>query len=760
MSPNRIEAAGLRRRGGRERQRAEGRVPDGFGGSGRDPGPPVMETLTMAKSAIQKIAMNPSENIAYDKLVLSQENVRRVKDGVTIEQLAEDIGRRKLLQSLNVRPVLDGDGEETGTYEVPAGGRRYLALGILVKQKRLAKNEPIPCIVNRSGTTSAEEDSLAENVHRENLHPLDQFRAFKVLKEQGLDVEEIAARFFVSAATVKQRLRLASVSPKLLELYEKDEIRLEQIMAFSISNDHARQEQVWERISGNPHMQEPYYIRRLLTETTVRADDRRAVYVGAEAYEAAGGVILRDLFEQDSGGWFQDAALLEQLVFDRLKTDAETIRADGWKWVEAAISFPYGHTSGMRRIYAEPAEMSAEEIARYDAVKAEYDALDAKYAEMEDADQEIEDKLDQLGAELDGFGDRPQAYDPVQKAIAGAFVTLGANGQLQVEAGFVRPEDELRSEADDGDEEAEGGDNDASQSDEDGTRGVVVNGRSTNGESDAAEEPEEDGIKPLPERLVFDLTAQKTLALRNALASDVDIAFVAVLHALVLQVFYRFAKDSCLEVTTVSNSFGQVQGLAETPWAKEIAERHEAWDRDMPDSDRLWEFLLGLDEASRKALLAHCVSLSLNAVVEPWNRRPGALAHADALAATLGFDMVTAGWEPTVDNYLGRVTKARIVQAVREARGEDSAQLIDHMKKDLMAREAARLLEGSNWLAEPLRFAGDNASVDASETVTGNLADETALDGDTAELPAFLADPASEESSVVDEDTDQLEAAE
>jgi ParB family chromosome partitioning protein len=723
-----------------------------------------METLTMAKSAIQKIAMNPSENIAYDKLVLSQQNVRRVKDGVTIEQLADDIGRRKLLQSLNVRPVLDGDGEETGTYEVPAGGRRYLALGILVKQKRLAKNEPIPCIVNRSGTTSAEEDSLAENVHRENLHPLDQFRAFKALREQRLDVEEIAARFFVSVATVKQRLKLASVSPKLLELYEKDEIRLEQIMAFSISDDHPRQEQVWERITGNPHMHEPYYIRRLLTETTVRADDRRAVYVGAEAYEAAGGVILRDLFEQDSGGWFQDAAVLEQLVFDKLKLDAETIRADGWKWVEAAISFPYGHTSGMRRIYAKPAEMSAEEIARYDAAKAEYDALDAKYAEMEDADQEIEDKLDQLGAELDGFGDRPQVYDPVQKAIAGAFITLGANGQLQVEAGFVRPGDEPRAEVDD-DEEADGGDPNASQSDEDGDDRVVVNGRSTNGVSDAAEEPEEEGIKPLPERLVFDLTAQKTLALRNALASDVDIAFVTVLHVLVLQVFYRFAKDSCLEISLTSNSFGQVQGLAETAWAKEITERHEAWDRDMPDSDRLWEFLLGLDEASRKALFAHCASLSLNAVVEPWTKRPGALAHADALAATLQFDMVEAGWSPTVDNYLGRVTKARIVQAVREARGEDSAQLIDHMKKDLMAREAARLLEGSNWLPEPLRHAADDASVDADQGVTEGVTDETALDGDAAELPAFLADAAdipSDEQPVIstDEDTDRLEAAE
>ncbi|TGS85141.1 DNA-binding protein [Mesorhizobium sp. M3A.F.Ca.ET.174.01.1.1] len=713
----------------------------------------------MAKSAIQKIAMNPSENIAYDKLVLSQQNVRRVKDGVTIEQLAEDIGRRKLLQSLNVRPVLDGDGEETGTYEVPAGGRRYLALGILVKQKRLAKNEPIPCIVNRSGTTSAEEDSFAENVHREDLHPLDQFRAFKALRDQGLDVEEIAARFFVSAATVKQRLRLASVSPRLLELYEKDEIRLEQIMAFSISNDDARQEQIWERISGNPHMQEPYYIRRLLTETTVRADDRRAVYVGAEAYEAAGGVILCDLFEQDSGGWFQDAALLEQLVFERLKADAETIRADGWKWVEAAISFPYGHTSGMRRVYAEPAEMSAEEIARHDAVKAEYDALDAKYAEMEDADQVTEDRLDQLGAELDAFGDRPQVYDPAQKAIAGAFITLGANGQLQVEAGFVRPEDEPRAEMDD-DEKADGGDRDASQSDEDGANGVVVNGRPTNGGSDATEEPEDEGIKPLPERLVFDLTAQKTLALRNALASNVDIAFVAVLHALVLQVFYRFAKDSCLEITLASNSLSQVQGLAETSWAKEIAERHEAWDRDMPDSDKLWDFLLDLDEASRKALFAHCVSLSLNAVVEPWNRRPGALAHADALAATLGFDMVTAGWEPTVTNYLGRVTKARIVQAVREARGADSAQLIDHMKKDLMAREAARLLEGSTWLPEPLRLAGDDAADDAGETVTEDVTDETALDGDAADLPAFLADTASEEPTVADEETDRLEAAE
>ena len=184
----------------------------------------------------------------------------------------------------------------------------------------------------------------------------------------------------------------------------------------------------------------------------------------------------------------------------------------------------------------------------------------------------------------------------------------------------------------------------------------------------------------------------------------------------------------------------------------------------MPESDKLWDFLLGLDEASRKALFAHCASLSLNAVVEPWNRRQGALAHADTLATTLGFDMVAAGWEPTVDNYLGRVTKARIVQAVREARGEDSAPLIDHMKKDLMAREAARLLEGSNWLPEPLRLEASEAVVDISEDAVGDIPGEPDLDTDAAELPAFLAGDADavadESTSSADEATDSLQAAE
>ena len=180
-----------------------------------------------------KIVMTSARDIALDKLVASDLNVRRIKAGVSVEDLAEDIARRGLLQSLNVRPELDGEGAETGRFTVTAGGRRLAALKLLVKQKRLAKNAQVPCILKADGIE--EKDSLAENVMREALHPLDQFRAFERLLGQGLAIEEIAARFFVSAQVVRQRLKLAAASPKLLDLYVAEQMSLEQLMAFTVS---------------------------------------------------------------------------------------------------------------------------------------------------------------------------------------------------------------------------------------------------------------------------------------------------------------------------------------------------------------------------------------------------------------------------------------------------------------------------------------------------------------------------------------------
>ena len=183
-------------------------------------------------AAVQKITLSSSLDIPLNKLILSQSNVRRVKAGVSIEDLAADIARRgPLLKKLyNVRAVLDADGGETGMFEVPAGGRRFKALQLLVKQKRLGKTAPVPCVVrDPSVDISAEENSLAENVQRAPLHPLDQFRAFQALREKGQSEEDIAAAFFVGVNVVKQRLRLAAVSEKLLDVYAEDGMSLDQL---------------------------------------------------------------------------------------------------------------------------------------------------------------------------------------------------------------------------------------------------------------------------------------------------------------------------------------------------------------------------------------------------------------------------------------------------------------------------------------------------------------------------------------------------
>ena len=164
----------------------------------------------------------------------------------------------------------------------------------------------------------------------------------------------------------------------------------------------------------------------------------------------------------------------------------------------------------------------------------------------------------------------------------------------------------------------------------------------------------------------------------------------------------------CAEIDVKSVVFGsQAPGLNDTAIAKAVDERHRRWSEQLPqEAGDLWEALLAFDTDSRHALFAHCVALGINAVHESWNRRPRALAHADRIAEVIGLDIAAAGWSPTVDNYLGRVTKARILQAVREARGEQAAQLMDHLKKGEMAEKAQDLLAGSGWLPEPLRTPG------------------------------------------------------
>lgn len=683
----------------------------------------------------QKITLSASRDIPFNKLLLSQSNVRHIKAGVSIEELAEDIARRTLLASLTVRPVLDENGTETGMFEIPAGGRRFRALELLVKQKRLNRTAAVPCIIRTDGL--AEEDSLAENIQRAPLHPLDQFRAFQAMREKGKSEEEIAAAFFVSAGIVKQRLKLAAVALSLLDAYAEEDMTLDQLMAFTVNPDHERQEQVWEALQRH-YSKQPYEIRRMLTEGAVRASDRRAQYVGLDAYVDAGGAILRDLFQTDDGGWLQDAGLLDLMVAEKLREDAETVQAEGWHWVEVDTDFPYGHTYGMRRMAGKVEPMTDEEAATYDALKTEFEKLEADHADADELPDEVDARLGEIETAMETLQDRPVRFEEDELAIAGAFVSIDSSGRLRVERGYVRPEDEPALPSED-QPDADTADADVDDADIDPETGAPHD-----------EGDEDDGIKPLSDRLVTELTAHRTLALRDALAGDPHIAFVAALHVLTLKLFYHYGLNSCIEIDPRSAAFSaQAPGLADTPSAKAIEARSENWAKHLPKApEDLWDVLIDFDSDSRQALFAHCVSLTLNAVHEAYNRRPGALAHADVLAMALNLDMAAVGWTPTAEAYLSRVTKAQILEAVREAKGDDAADRIAGLKKPEMVTAAEELLHGTGWLPEPLRTQGDDAiASEADDPAAAETRADSPIDAadmpdadDTPEVEPFAAE--------------------
>ncbi|MFG1285190.1 ParB/RepB/Spo0J family partition protein [Xanthobacter autotrophicus] len=647
----------------------------------------IIETTTTVSEA------SATENgavlfVPLNKLKKSPRNARKTPHSEAhIEALAASIAAKGMLQNLVVEPETNADGEPTGSYFVTIGEGRRLAQMLRVKRKQIKKTEPIRCVLDTEN--DATEISLDENVTREAMHPADQFERFRELAEnRGWGAEEIAARFGVSAHVVRQRLRLGAVSPKLMQVYRDGGLSLDQLMAFAITEDHDRQEQVYENLSWN---RDPSTIRRDLTRMNVAATDRRAIFVGTDAYAEAGGTIIRDLFTEDRGGYFEDAALLDQLVIDKLEGIAAQVQAaEGWRWAAVHIDFPHAH--GMRRSYPHPMDLSEEDAAAYGAAQEEYNRLSSEYEGYEELPDEVDRRFAELEGEIERIDAKRHAYDTDEIAHGGVFVILNHDGTARIERGFVRAEGEApRLEIVEGATVTEDGE-------------IVGDRDAEDAEPQPDDEEAEDAGKPLSDLLIRDLTAHRTVCLRLALAELPDMALVAVVHALAAQTFYRGGEASCLEIRLASASLAShADGIEDAPAAKTLADRHAGWASDMPrDVADLWGFVTGLDHASLMALLAHCAALTVNVVRIPWEQKANVRATTEKLASAVALDM-TAYWTPTVRTYLGRITKAHILTAVREAIGDEAAERIAVLKKTEMAQAAEQLLMGTGWLPTVLR---------------------------------------------------------
>lgn len=655
----------------------------------------VLKTEAIAIEAAAPLEVaDPTKNLIL--VPLSQLLPRRSKRNVrttprqSIPELAASIARIGLLQNLIV--ILSADGE---AYEVVAGDRRLTALKLLAKKKRIPADYEVPCLL--VADASARTVSLAENVQRENMHPADQFAAFAALVKEGRPVEDIAADFGVSPLVVQRRLKLANVSPRLMADYRAGGVTLEQLMALTITDDHAAQEAAFY---GSPEWQRsPSKLRERLTEREIDATHALVRFVGLDAYRQAGGGIRRDLFaEGDAGTYLTDTAVLETLVRDKLATLAEDVRAEGWAWVEAVPHLAYEERQAFQnapRHRREPTTREARRIAsletRLEKIDAELEeACQGESSEDEAKAEKLEQRRDQVIGELQDAEDALQGYAPEVREVAGAIVTIDRNGEAVIHRGLLR--------------EAEAK---ALRTLEKLRRGFG------NTEGEAANDEHEDAddapkAASLSDRLAQRLSAHRTAALQIEVARHPHVALAALVHGMVQTVLqdsrYGRSRDS-LPLGVGLKLQDRLEGMApdwpESPAAVALRELQQVAGEALPeDSAELFAALLAKPQDELVRLLAVCVASTVDVVTPRTTpHQPG-----EELAQAVGLDM-GAWWKPTAEGYFKHVSKAVILDAVG-AFAPESVTRLAKLKKADIANEAERLADGTGWMPAIFKTAG------------------------------------------------------
>ena len=648
-------------------------------------------------------------DISLGKLILCPANVRRTGAGAGIDALAASIQAHGLLQSLVVRPKLDSEGQASDRFEVVAGGRRLAALKLLAKQKRITKSTAIPCRVLDVDGVDGSEASLAENVVRQDMHPADQFEAFHGLHQSGIGIEDIAARFGVSVHTVRQRLRLASISPALIQAYRDEELTLDHLTAFAVTEDQEAQERVFGQLQA--WQRNPDTIRRLLTHALIPATDRKALFVGLDAYTAAGGTVQRDLFSEDRGGWITDAALLERLVAERMEREAETIRAEGWRWVGIGQE-AQAAAWNLRRVWPNKVALSAEDDARRSELAARHDEIAEQHnGSGDDLPDDVAAELDRIETELAELEAREEAWRPEDVAIGGVILTIAVDGSLRIDRGYVRAEDEPKPEpvTPAQDDETQGDTEAEAQATEGKSGGTVTPFRP---------EPEpEDKAAALSATLLAELEAHRTAGLQAALAWQPELALRVMVHTLATDALYSRYGETVLALHTYPPALAAAcPGIADSPARQTLCEAEDAWRARLPrEHGAFWGWLQDQDVPTLLSLMAVCVARATNAGPRTWTTPEGSQCIAAQVATAAGLDMRTC-WTATKDSYFGRVPKALIVEAVREGAGTGPAGQIVGSKKEIMVADAEQLLAGSGWLPSILRVSEASNPVDSDDT--------------------------------------------
>ncbi len=665
--------------------------------------------------------------IPLDQLALSPKNVRKVNPS-----LAEDAELLASIRAQGIKQNLAGYENPEGGYLIDAGGRRLKALQQLADEGAIAKNHPVPCLIEDE--CEATLTSTTENMARAAMHPADEFDAFARMIDEGRSEEEIARRFGVSEDLVRRRLKLARIAPEILEAFREGQINLECVMAFTLTDHHDRQMTVWGAVKDSQHVY-PQHIKRLLTETSYAANSKLGRFVGLEAYEAAGGAVMRDLFADRDTTFLENPELVERLAIEKLQKAAGAYVGD-WKWVDVHLELDHGAFRSFGRVYPRDVEPDPKLVAESEKLSAREEELAMLNDEGGWSDTESEEyhaiapRLEEIEEEIQAA--RP--YSDEHRAIAGVVLSIGWQGSLEVEKGLVRPEDIPAPEPQ------------AEDSDGGGTalKGIVA---PTSSSPAPVADPatalrKADGIT---NGLAEDLRTTRHHILRAHLSADYDVAFDIMLYTLCEQVFLSGHSNAALDLSLRRFHAPNREKLVADSTADKMLETLENdlcidWMKlEQPEDFRA---MSALPVEDKQALFAWATGLALKAQLASDN-------HPSAVIEELGMRMevdVAACWRPTAANYWGTVTKAHIASVAKEIIGTEFADERAHEKKGEAAAamelafaenaaeeaglEAAVAFKTTSWLPKGMGFAGVDRTDGPLDVQSNDMTGE--------DLPAFL----------------------
>ena len=619
------------------------------------------------------------------RLIRAENNVRVTRTGedfeAKIEAMAASIKAQGLLQNLIGYELPDG------RIAVAGGGRRLAALSRLVERGELAADFPISVkIIPAEQATAA---SLSENVQREQMHPADEFDAFRSLTEQGWSVDRIADAFGVTPLVVERRLRLMQAAPSLIEEFRNGGLTTDQLIALCATEDHARQVAVWDRYRNNSWCT-PKDIRRAVIddgEVDASRDTRVAFIGGLDAYRAAGGAVRADLFQGDGeGGFITDIALLDELVTAKLEETAEAVRAEGWGWVEVWAEYDYNAANRLGQV-AKPGRDSYPQAVKdalaaleseEDALRAEQDELLSGDDELTEAqterDSQIDARLSQIEDEVSELEKANAVYAPEVMAVAGAVVAR-SGGTVRIDRGMVRAADRKAVA------EVTGA-------------GAVAGGRETESAGRKA-----GGVS---EALRKSLLRQRNIAVQTEVAMAPNVAKILLACWAVEQV-HGVGIEAPIDLSIADGWRGtRVLPASDADTEAKIegfrahcAEAVKGYPKSGP---ALWDALAKLSGEELDAVIAVGVAASVS-VTE------GHKGMTAKMLDALGFDMANH-FTPTAVNYLGRVPGGLILEALTEAgkvEGKDDRAKLEAMKKGALVVEAEARLNGAGWVPKGIR---------------------------------------------------------